>query len=249
MTEEAEAYRAPAVVRDALPAEQITPMQMLQMAVEQGADLDKLQKLMDLQERWEATQARKAFVEALAAFKADPPTVTKQHRASFPMKTGGVQEYDYVKLADIVAVIGPALSKHGLSHTWATSQGEGGISVTCALTHVMGHSESVTLSAAADQSGSKNPIQGIGSTVTYLQRYTLLAITGLAAADMDDDGQGAGMVYITAEQKEELVALLQETGFDTTKFLKWLKVDNLDVLQARFFAQAKAALEQKRGAS
>jgi hypothetical protein len=54
----------------------------------------------------------------------------------------------------------------------------------------MGHSERTTLSATADTSGSKNSIQAIGSTVTYLQRYTLLAAVGLAAGG-DDDGQAA----------------------------------------------------------
>ena len=39
----------------------ITPMQMIAQAVAQGADIDKLQKLMDLQERWEANEARKAY--------------------------------------------------------------------------------------------------------------------------------------------------------------------------------------------
>ena len=47
----------------ALPAQAVTPMQMLQIAVEQGADLDRLEKLMDMQERWEANEARKAFAD------------------------------------------------------------------------------------------------------------------------------------------------------------------------------------------
>jgi ERF superfamily len=63
--------------------------------------------------------------------------------------------------------------------------------VTCILTHQMGHSEETTLAGAPDNSGSKNSIQAIGSTVTYLERYTLLAATGLAAANGDNDGQGA----------------------------------------------------------
>lgn len=33
-------------------AETITPAHMLQIAVEKGADLDRLQQLMDLQDRW-----------------------------------------------------------------------------------------------------------------------------------------------------------------------------------------------------
>ena len=219
----------------------ITPMQMLQIAVEQGADLDKLQKLMDLQERWEANEARKAYVAAINAFKVKPPTVKKNRHVRF-----GETEYDHATLDKVCEAIGPALSEHGLSHRWETTQTEAGlIRVTCVLTHELGHSERVSLQAGADQSGKKNSIQAIGSTVSYLQRYTLLAATGLATEDMDDDGGRTD--FITAEQKAELIALQQETKADTAKFLAYLGVDSLDTLPVKHFMRAKQALEAKKG--
>ena len=42
----------------------ITPMDMINTAIERGADIDQLTKLMDLQERWEANEARKAYQNA-----------------------------------------------------------------------------------------------------------------------------------------------------------------------------------------
>lgn len=226
----------------------ITPMEMLQIAVEQGADLDKLSKLMDLQERWEANEARKAYVHALNEFKKEPPTVKKNKRAGFDSKrTGERTEYEYVTLAQATAVIAPALSEYGLAHRWAVSQSDSGIEVTCFLTHESGHTEQVSMKAPADTSGSKNSIQAIGSTVTYLQRYTLLAITGLAAVDMDDDGRRAvDDEVISEEQKEKLITLQQEVGADTGKFLNYLGVQALDLLPKSKFDDAKAALEKKR---
>src|SRR3546814_111257 len=152
----------------------ITPMQMLQIAVEQGADLDKLSKLMDLQERWEANEARKAYVSALNAFKADPPTVVKNKRAGFDSKkTGDRTEYEYATLDAVSAIISASLSEHGLSHRWEVQQLDGGaIRVTCILTHEMGHSERASLQAGADQSGSKNNLPANGSPVTYMARST-----------------------------------------------------------------------------
>lgn len=236
-------HPAPAVVSP--PA--ITPMAMLQLAIEKGAGVETLERLMALQERYEATRARQAFDDALAAFKANPPTVLKNKKAGFDSKrTGDRTEYAYATLAQVVNVIAPELSKHGLSHRWHTSQDDKGISVTCILAHQLGHSESVTLRAPPDQSGSKNNIQAIGSTVTYLQRYCLLAITGLAAEGTDNDG-GSFVGFITTEQKDELVALQQEVGADTGKFLAYLGAPSLDELPADRFKQAKAALEQKRG--
>ena len=165
----------------------ITPMQMLQIAVEQNADLDKLQKLMDLQERWEATEARKAYVTAMTAFKKDPPEIVKDTHVKYDNKGGGVTEYDHESLNVISIVIGKALAEHGLHHSWETAQESGGlITVTCILGHELGYSKRVSLSAMPDLSGGKNPVQGVGSTVSYLERYTLKAVVGLAASGQDD---------------------------------------------------------------
>jgi hypothetical protein len=165
----------------------ITPMEMLSIAVQQNADLDKLSKLMDLQERWEKNEARKEFVAAMAEFKKNPPVLTKGKTASFGSGEKAVS-YSYATLDHVTEAIAKSLSAHGLTHNWSTQQTEGKIRVTCIITHQRGHSESVTLESAADTSGAKNSIQAIGSAVTYLQRYTLLAATGLAAKGQDDDG-------------------------------------------------------------
>ncbi len=225
----------------------VTPMEMLQIAIEQGADLDKLTKLMDLQERWEATQARKAFVTAKAAFSAEAPKLTKSKKVGFESKrTGDRMDYNYAPLDRIAQMLGPVLSKHGLSYSWQTEQSEGGlIKVTCILTHTQGHSERVTLQAGPDQSGNKNSIQAVGSTVTYLQRYTLLAITGMATADQDMDGIQP-VELINNDQKQQLIAIIRETGADTAAFCKYLGVGSLDELPANAFDNARAALEKKR---
>lgn len=166
---------------------QPTPMAMVQLALQQNAGIETIEKLMALQERWQANDARKAFVEAMAAFKANPPRLEKNKTVSFPTSKGKT-EYKHATLDYVAEVLGRELSKHGLSFRWQTAQEGGKIRVTCFLQHILGHGESVTLEAPADDSGQKNAIQQIGSTVTYLQRYTLLAATGMATADQDMDG-------------------------------------------------------------
>jgi hypothetical protein len=169
-----------------------SPMAMIAMAVQSGMDPATIKALMDLRDRDEATQARKAFVTALNAFKADPPAIFKNKQVSFG--GAGKTAYKHATLDNVSGAIGAGLAKVGISHRWETEQMEGGlIRVTCVLTHAMGHSERVPLQAMPDTSGSKNSIQAVGSTVTYLQRYTLLAATGMAVQDQDDDGrQGKG---------------------------------------------------------
>ena len=185
-----------------VPPQSVTPMMLLQIATNQGADLDRLEKLMDLHMRWEANEARKSYDAAMAEFKADAPSITKNKHVQF-----GQTVYDHATLDHVCERITAGLSKQGISHRWRIEQPEKSlIRVTCILRHRQGHSEETTLEAAADTSGSKNAIQAIGSAVTYLERYTLLAATGLAAKDGDTDGSNAapmeGLQQILADVKE-----------------------------------------------
>jgi hypothetical protein len=155
-----------------------------------GGNIEQLNHMMDLQDRWEANEARKAFTAAMTGFKAEPVQIIKRKNVRFETRDGDVTSYNHAELSDVTDAIGPALAKHHLSYRWNIRQDGGAIKVDCILTHVKGHSETVTLSAAPDASGKKNAIQQVASTTTYLQRYTLLAITGMSTKGMDDDGRG-----------------------------------------------------------
>lgn len=222
----------------------VTPMDLLDRAMQRGMDAEALGKLLELQQRWEADQARKAFVKAMAAFKAEPLKIDKKKA----VEHNGKYMYSHATLAQVVDAVVGALSKHGLSHRWETQQEGEVITVSCVITHELGHSERTTLSGAPDKSGAKNSIQAVGSTVTYLQRYTLMAATGLAAHDMDDDGRSAEPVEtITAKQIADLEALITEVGADRAAFLKFCKIERLEDMPAAKYASAVKKLEAKRG--
>lgn len=176
----------------AAPATQANPAYLLQLAVEQGADLDRLERLMALQQRWEENEAKKAFVAAMAAFKAEPLTIFKRKKVGYMTRDNDFVGYAHAELSDVCEVLVPAMGRHGLSHEWDVKQDAGRVTVSCIITHRLGHSKSVTMDAPPDSSGKKNSIQQIASAMTYLQRYTLLSATGMATTGMDDDGQGSG---------------------------------------------------------
>jgi hypothetical protein len=170
-----------------------TPALLLQMAVQQGQSLDYLERLMALQQRWEEMESRKAFVAAMAAFKAGPlAPIYKRKGVGYETKDGDFVGYKHAELSDVTEVVVPAMGAQGLSHRWDIEQKDGRVRVACVVTHAMGHSESVVMDAPPDSSGKKNALQQIASTVTYLCRYTLLAITGMSTRGMDDDAVGAG---------------------------------------------------------
>ena len=227
-----------------------SPAAMMHAAIEKGVDLASLEKMMELQTKWDEQEAKKAYVAAMARFKADPPKINKdQHVSYVSKKTGTKTDYRHATLANVTTKINSALSKHGLSAAWTTTQASGLITVTCTITHEYGHSESTSLSASPDDSGGKNNIQAIGSTVSYLERYTILALTGLSTHEQDDDGSGASAPkeYVSSEQLTEIRKLLKKTG-DKDKFLKWMGVEADGHILAKDYQKAINALNQKLAA-
>lgn len=160
---------------------------VIEKALSSGANLDQLQQLLHMQERVMEIEARQAFVEAMAEFKQNPPKIVKDRLVDFTTRSGERTVYKHATLAAVCEAAIAGLARVGISHKWEVDQGAGDIKVTCVLTHRRGHSENTTIGAPADLSGKKNSIQSVGSTITYLQRYTLLAATGLAVEDENED--------------------------------------------------------------
>lgn len=215
-------------------------------------DLDRLQKLFDLKGQWEAAEAKKAYDAARAAFALDPPTIVKNKKVSFG-EGKNATAYRHATLAECCNKIVPALAQHGLTHDWKVDYDGDLVKVTCTLKHRLGHSESVMMKAGRDTSGNKNNIQSQASTITYFERYTLLAITGLAAEDQDDDGMDADdrdqankTLRIAPDQKQKLVDLQLETGADTKRFLAHFKIETLDDLPQYRFQEAADLLNLKK---
>lgn len=221
----------------------VTPMEMLNLAVQRGADLDQLQKLMDLQERYEANEARRRFNEAFAAFKSEAIVIVK----STEIKDGPLKGKKHANLFDVVAAVTPKLSEHGLAISWKLTKDEKDwMEVTCTLRHIGGHAESVSMGAAPDTGPGRNAIQARGSTKSYLERYTATAILGLAAADVDDDAQGGGVEKVSEKQAADLKALAEEVGANIERFLKYMGVESFADLPAADYAKAVKELEKKR---
>lgn len=234
-------------VPDAPSSVALTPMDMIDRALSSGAGVEVIERLMGLQERWEANQGRKAFDYAIAQAKAEIPPIIKNREVDFTNKAGVRTHYRHEDLAQIARVVDPILSKYGLSYRYSSKQEGEKLFVTCILSHQDGYSEDTTLSAANDQSGNKNPIQGVGSTATFLQRYTLKLALGLAAA-ADDDGNAATkpVETVNEEQFHKLRELLEQTGTPESALLGYYRVGTLDLFPAEKFNGAVKFLEAKR---
>ncbi|MCK5444700.1 MAG: ERF family protein [Rhodospirillaceae bacterium] len=218
----------------------ITPMQLLEQATANGADVGQLTAIMDLQERWEAGEAQKKYTAAMALFQADCPFITKVREG---------HNSSYANLADTLQQIKGLMKTHGFVHSWKTDQIDGILTVSCCVTHIGGHKEFASMSAGADNSGSKNAVQAIGSTNTYLQRYTLFSVLGLASRDQDDDANSAiSHEAISLDQETSIIALIEETGIDKAKFLAWAKAETVGDILASNYDKVHQELNSKKKA-
>jgi hypothetical protein len=210
-----------------------------------AVDDAKLERLLNLKITVEKRAAELAYIEAFAEMQPDLPVIGE--RGGIKDRAGNVQS-TYARWEDINEAIKPVLKKHKFALSFSSSQvpGEQAVTITGTLRHGH-HTESTSLTLPLDLSGSKNGVQGVGSTVSYGKRYTagmLLNLTSRHEDDGDTDGV-VGSSTVTDEQVATLEALIDKAKADMTKFLKAFKVASLEDLPAKDYARAEAALEAK----
>ena len=209
------------------------------VAFSPDADVSKLEKMLEMQERYEAKEARKSFFKSLSKFQMDMPPVVKAKQG---------HNYQYAPLCDITAIANPVLNANGLAYRFEQVQTSDDLTVTCIVSNFEGHEEKTSMSAPLDKSGSKNVVQAAGSTFQYLMRYTFIGALGITTADQDSDARVLSQTgdFITDEQLTELEALLAETSSNRDKFLGVFGIKQLSDLPQTHYPRAKSAIISKR---
>lgn len=168
-------------------------------------DIDKMERLLDMQERILSRQAEADFNRSMAAMQSEIPSITE--RGTIEVK--GTERSKYATLEDIVDVVRPILQKHGFAISFRVDEAEHSIKVTGVVMHEGGHREETTMRLPYDQSGSKNAVQAMGSSVSYGKRYVLCAMLNITTRGEDDDGESAAPHRrVTPAQAAHLKALL-----------------------------------------
>ena len=187
-------------------------MRLMELALQNSADIASIEKLVELQNNFEAKEARKSFFAALSQFQADLPVIKKKGSVSYKQVN-----FTFAKLEDIASAIRPLIAENGLSYRFEQGNDNKFITVVCIITHRDGHEVRTSMSAFSDDSGGKNAIQQIASTVSYLRRYTLTGALGITVSDEDDDAVSSQQVAITADQLRQAAL----SRWSEEEYLKW----------------------------
>ena len=230
----------------------MSPMQQFQQAKAMGLTLEEMKGMLEVQKEWEANEARKGFHAALSEWKEHPPKIIKD---LINLKYGSA----YSSIGNTVNTCNESMGPFGLNARWdyPGSTNMALITVTCILSHTLGHEEKVTLVGEPDKSGSKNPLQERKSARTYLKLETYEAVTGIAsiAGNKDDDGNSSGKVstpYIEAISKDQALTIsakITDNNLDSEAFIKWISKffpytkGNADKLSIDHYAKVIAKLD------
>lgn len=247
------------------------PVNVLQViaraAADPKVDADKMRQLLDMQKEVLAEEARIAFVAAYRAMQRDLPVIRadgkieiREKDATTKQRTGRVQQATpYATFQAIMKVTKPIMDRHGFTLSFATRPNEDGtrLIVIGYLDHDRGHQRSSEFPVPAEVSGSKNNVQGWGSSQSYGKRYVTIALLNIvshAGEDRDTDGNapddvidGQAVETLSSEQVQKLDAAIRDCGVAFEVFLKSWKIERLPDLAAESFDEAiKRCADYKR---
>jgi hypothetical protein len=216
---------------------------LLRIALEKGASVEAIEKLMALHERMSDRQAAIEFNQALADFQSECPPIRKTSTASIVTTGGGQYGYKYAELDEIARTTRPLLTKHGLSYTWDSKAVEGLLEVVCTVRHVGGHSQTATFATPIDSPSKMSAQQKVGAALTFARRQSLIQALGLTTADPDKDG--ALVEKISHEQALNIEDEIARVGADRARFLKYLGVSSVAEIPLSAHERVWTALRDK----
>jgi hypothetical protein len=166
-----------------------SPESLLKLAIEKGADLDKLERLIELKERWEKQEAEKAFNLAMANFQKQCPIVKK---SDIVKDKNGKERYRFANIGDIINQVGKIISDNELFYDFKTEEVDGFMKVICTVTHSKGHSKATDFKVPIGKEEYMTDVQKYGARLTFAKRYSFCNVFGITTADEDNDAQTTG---------------------------------------------------------
>lgn len=114
-----------------------------------------------------------------------------QLRMRNPNSTATNAHFDskYAPLSEVRDAILPVLAEHGIAVVQEAGSSEGWVEIRTVLLFEGIERCCGRLGVAVGGTG-RNAVQGLGAALTYLRRYALLAVAGLAPVAEDSDGNG-----------------------------------------------------------
>jgi hypothetical protein len=190
---------------------ELTPMAMIAQAQANKASIEEIKAFMDLQERWEKSEAKKKYIRAFASAQTKIDTVVKT-------KLNPQTHSKYAELSDIIETTKPVYTAEGFAiifYEGDAPKPETSIRICADVLHEAGHKETYHYDVPLDGVGIKGnanmtAIHGKASSTSYGRRYLMCMIWNVATGD-DNDGNGSGGKIMSEEIKGEWIQQINAT--------------------------------------
>lgn len=203
------------------------------MALDPGANVGKLERLIAMYERRKAKEAELAYnaakgriLKKLAGVKIVKTRTARCEIKKTKPQPGTHDAFKYAPLEEIDKHLRPLLAEEDMDLCYSDQPQEGGgILIRGRLTHLPGgHYEDSFMPAPPDTSGGKSDVQAVGSTNSFLRRYIACNIFNIVVIGDDDDGTGGAIDEI---QTKTILDLIKKTRAGP-KFLKYMKAQSIE---------------------
>lgn len=211
------------------------PLNLMQIAIQNNASIDVLERLMALKERFDANEARKAYIQAMANFQSKCPIIKRKKEGGKTKE--GVVAYKYAPIEDMVEQTKELIAECGFSYFLNTPMqverdGQKGIEVQLTISHIAGHSEVFTqFMPFVTKTGVMSDPQVLGATQSYAKRYVFANGFGIMTGEDDTDAVGDNLIemldnYINSNTLPDRIKLYlqMESGKITSRkvFEEWM---------------------------
>lgn len=161
-------------------------------ALNPDVDIDKMERLLAMQERVMSKRAEQAYTESMILAQQRMPVIRKDKDNK---QTGS----SYATLENINKIITPIYTGEGFTLSFGTEDSpiDGYVRIVCDIRHSSGHKERYHYDSPPDDSGiagkvNKTTTHARASAISYGQRYLIKLIFNLTLEGEDDDGNAAG---------------------------------------------------------
>ncbi len=208
-----------------------------------AVDIDKMERLVSMQERAMARNSEQAFNDAMTAAQGKMVRIAAD-------STNPQTKSKYASYAALDKAMRPVYTKHGFALSFGTEADAPTdfVRITCHVSN-SGYTRKYQVDMPADGKGAKGgdvmtKTHAVGSAMSYGQRYLLKMIFNVAIG-VDDDGNAAADTSekITEKQATDIIDLLESTGADRAKFLKWAKVERVDDIPTAYYQSCVDAIK------
>jgi len=207
--------------------------------------VDKLERLLEMQERISAKQAESDFNIALTAAQSEMGRISAD--GNNPQTRS-----KYATYGKLDRVLRPIYTNHGFALSFGTGEpiAPETVRVLCYLSHRGGHSRTYQVDMPADGKGAKGgdvmtKTHATGAAMSYGMRYLLKMIFNVAVGEDDKDGNPPKVATITENQAADVESLIQEVGADKARFLKFYQIKTVSELPAKDLEGAVAELNRR----